>query len=162
MQYTMVNIHDEHVEDDQRQGVRRSSLFPEEDARNKAEADGRRAAELARFESLERLLIAQQKAQIDEGKTKAHDRSDAVDTLNAAIEAQDEREKLAEFETLKLIAEQKCLERNSTKSATNKIKQALNPSHEPKGPIEFKDACGRRFRFPWTLCKTWKVCRLVI
>lgn len=28
----------------------------------------------------------------------------------------------------------------------------------PKAPIEFKDAVGRKFSFPWHLCKTWKVC----
>jgi hypothetical protein len=26
-----------------------------------------------------------------------------------------------------------------------------------KAPIEFKDAVGRKFSFPWQLCKTWKV-----
>ena len=24
-------------------------------------------------------------------------------------------------------------------------------------PIEFRDAVGRKFRFPWKICKTWKV-----
>lgn len=27
----------------------------------------------------------------------------------------------------------------------------------PKPPIKFKDAVGRKFSFPWHLCKTWKV-----
>jgi len=26
-----------------------------------------------------------------------------------------------------------------------------------KAPIKFKDAVGRKFSFPWDLCKTWKV-----
>ncbi|KAF2766011.1 hypothetical protein EJ03DRAFT_278987, partial [Teratosphaeria nubilosa] len=25
-----------------------------------------------------------------------------------------------------------------------------------KAPIKFKDAVGRKFSFPWHLCKTWK------
>jgi len=28
-----------------------------------------------------------------------------------------------------------------------------------KAPIKFKDAVGRKFSFPWNLCKTWKVRR---
>lgn len=31
----------------------------------------------------------------------------------------------------------------------------------PKLPIKFKDAVGRKFSFPWHLCKTWKVGRLL-
>lgn len=29
---------------------------------------------------------------------------------------------------------------------------------ERKPPIKFKDAVGRRFRFPWEICSTWRVC----
>jgi hypothetical protein len=32
----------------------------------------------------------------------------------------------------------------------------LKPSLAPKPPIKFKDAVGRKFSFPWELCKTWK------
>lgn len=28
----------------------------------------------------------------------------------------------------------------------------------PKPPIKFKDAVGRKFSFPWDICKTWEVC----
>ena len=34
----------------------------------------------------------------------------------------------------------------------------LKPSGAPKPSIKFKDAVGRKFTFPWRLCKTWEVC----
>jgi hypothetical protein len=30
-------------------------------------------------------------------------------------------------------------------------------TRSPHAPIKFKDAVGRKFSFPWDLCKTWKV-----
>jgi hypothetical protein len=33
----------------------------------------------------------------------------------------------------------------------------LRPSDAPKLPIKFRDAIGRKFAFPWYICKTWKV-----
>jgi hypothetical protein len=32
----------------------------------------------------------------------------------------------------------------------------LRPVDTPKPPIKFKDAVGRKFSFPWHICKTWK------
>jgi hypothetical protein len=32
----------------------------------------------------------------------------------------------------------------------------LKPSDPPKAPIKFKDAVGRKFSFPWHICKSWK------
>lgn len=35
--------------------------------------------------------------------------------------------------------------------------QDVHDSSAPRAPIKFKDAVGRKFSFPWQLCKTWKV-----
>lgn len=32
------------------------------------------------------------------------------------------------------------------------------PSPTSKPPIKFRDFIGRKFSFPWRLCKTWEVC----
>lgn len=31
-------------------------------------------------------------------------------------------------------------------------------SSSSKAPIKLKDAVGRKFSFPWSLCKSWQVC----
>lgn len=35
--------------------------------------------------------------------------------------------------------------------------KAAKPAKEPDKPIKFKDAIGRRFSFPFDLCKEWRV-----
>ncbi|KAJ4357664.1 uncharacterized protein N0V89_002240 [Didymosphaeria variabile] len=47
-------------------------------------------------------------------------------------------------------------ELEKVKKAAEEEAAKLKPSDDPKPPIKFKDAVGRKFSFPWHLCKTWK------
>jgi hypothetical protein len=38
--------------------------------------------------------------------------------------------------------------------------QELQGSSSSKAPIKLKDAVGRKFSFPWSLCKSWQVCTI--
>ena len=59
----------------------------------------------------------------------------------------------------KALAEAKAAadELEKAKKAAEEEAAKLKPSDAPKAPIKFKDAVGRKFSFPWNLCKTWKV-----
>ncbi|EAT88644.2 hypothetical protein SNOG_03439 [Parastagonospora nodorum SN15] len=211
-------------------------LQKEEDEKNKAEEE-RKAAENAKFDRLEKILLSQQEAKIEKEKLKAKAAEDAKkaaaeakkkgdeDKLEkleklilaqkdeqlkreAALEAQraaDKKEKdeeaakvaaekqaaaekakymldaakarrkaAAEAEEIKkahekaaeeakqahekAIAEAKAAaeELEKAKKAAEEEAARLKPSDAPKAPIKFKDAVGRKFSFPWNLCKTWK------
>jgi hypothetical protein len=61
-------------------------------------------------------------------------------------------------EPSKAVSEQKLVTeelRLGLKAAEEELAK-LKPSLAPKPPIKFKDAVGRKFSFPWALCKTWK------
>jgi hypothetical protein len=59
----------------------------------------------------------------------------------------------------KALAEAKTVaeELEKAKKAAEEEAAKLKPSDAPKAPVKFKDAVGRKFSFPWALCKTWKV-----
>lgn len=86
--------------------------------------------------------------------------------LEAAQKAREEAEKkaAAEAEETKKAHEKALAEAKAAADDLEKGKKAaeeeaakLKPSDAPKAPIKFKDAVGRKFSFPWALCKTWKV-----
>lgn len=46
----------------------------------------------------------------------------------------------------------------AAKTAAENETERLRPGDDMlKPPIKFKDAVGRKFSFPWHLCKIWKV-----
>jgi hypothetical protein len=53
----------------------------------------------------------------------------------------------------KAVREAKNLEDNKRLSPPDEAKLG----NDQKEPIRFTDAVGRKFFFPWHLCKTWKV-----
>jgi hypothetical protein len=59
----------------------------------------------------------------------------------------------------KALAEAKATveELEKSRKAAEEEAAKLKPSDAPKAPIKFKDAVGRKFSFPWHICKTWKV-----
>jgi hypothetical protein len=60
-------------------------------------------------------------------------------------------DKIAELQTAKTAAE-------NAKIAAESEAASLRPGDDLlKAPLKFKDAVGRKFTFPWHLCKTWKV-----
>lgn len=112
----------------------------------KAEAESEAAEEAAEInadaEAAVKLLEAAKKAR-EEAETKA---AKEVEETKAAYE--------------KALAEAKAAaeELEKAKKAAEEEAANLNPkAEENKPPIKFKDAVGRKFSFPWHLCKTWKV-----
>jgi hypothetical protein len=207
-------------------------LLGKEEEEKKKEAEARRTAELAKFDRLESLLMAQTEAQIAKDKAKKQAAEDAAKSaadakkrgdedklasleklilaqkdeqlkreaaadaarkaaqeeadaqakkiaeekkaaaeaaallLEAAKKAREEAEKkaAAEAEETKKAHEKALAEAKAAADELEKAKKAaeeeaakLKPSDAPKAPIKFKDAVGRKFSFPWNLCKTWKV-----
>jgi hypothetical protein len=72
----------------------------------------------------------------------------AEEAAKAAKEESDK--KLAEAEAAKAELEKKQKELEEAVAKAAPIPDMLKP------PIKFKDAVGRKFSFPWHLCKTWK------
>lgn len=72
----------------------------------------------------------------------------AEEAAKAAKEESDK--KLAEAEAAKAELEKKQKELEEAVAKAAPIPDML------KAPIKFKDAVGRKFSFPWHLCKTWK------
>ena len=106
------------------------------DAKIAKEAADKKAAE----EAAQAILDAAAKAQKD-AETKAEE---------AAKKAQEEHDK--KVKELEAAAE----------AAKKEAAEAKGPGDEKKPPIKFKDAVGRKFSFPWHLCKTWKVSKTSI
>jgi hypothetical protein len=55
--------------------------------------------------------------------------------------------------------EKAAVELEKAKKAAEEEAARMRPTgDDKKSTIKFKDAVGRKFAFPWHLCKTWKVC----
>jgi hypothetical protein len=150
--------------------VRKTALI---EAERQAEKTRSEAEKLAK---LEQLILAQKEEQLKRDEAieavrmankhaadakaaafaaeKTAQAEAAAKLLEAAKKAQQDAEAKAEREEAELrgaIVEE--LEK-ATKAAEEAAK--FMPSDDPKPPIRFKDAVGRKFSFPWHLCKTWK------
>ncbi|TKA26324.1 hypothetical protein B0A50_05103 [Salinomyces thailandicus] len=106
-----------------------------------AAAAAKKASEEAEKRKTEEIAVASQKAK-EEAEKKAEE---------AAGKARDEYEK-------KLAEAQKAHEEAQKKQKELEEEAAKNkPTPDSlKAPIKFKDAVGRKFSFPWHLCKTYK------
>lgn len=113
-------------------------------AEKEAEAAAR-AAEKARAEEEKK-----RKQELDDAKKKAKEDAERK-AEEAAKKAQEEHEKkLAEAEKAKADTEKAKKELEEQIEKTKPTPDSLKP------PIRFKDAVGRKFSFPWHICKTWK------
>jgi hypothetical protein len=104
-----------------------------------------RAAEKLRIEEEKR-----RKEELDAATKKA--KADAEEKAKIAAEkAKEEHDKkLAEVEKAKTESEA------AKKALEEEIKKSKPTPDSLKAPIKFKDAVGRKFSFPWHICKTWK------
>ncbi|RMZ14151.1 hypothetical protein D0860_02222 [Hortaea werneckii] len=106
-----------------------------------AAAAAKKAAEAAEIKRKEEIAAAFQKAKEDAEKAAEE----------AAKKAKEEHEqKLAEAKKAQEDAEKKQKELEDEAAKNKPTPDSL------KAPIRFKDAVGRKFSFPWHLCKTWK------
>jgi hypothetical protein len=108
-------------------------------------------------EALEEKAAAQKKANEEKNKElKAAAEKAKLDAeKEAAKKAAEEKEKHdKEIEE----AKKKAAELEAGKKKAEEEAAKLRPTDDMlKSPIKFKDAVGRKFSFPWHLCKTWKV-----
>lgn len=128
----------------------------DEQLKREAAAEAARAAEKKEADEKAAKNAAEKKAAAEKAK----------ELLDAAQKAREEAEKkaAAEAEETKKAHEKALAEAKTAAEELEKAKKAaeeeaakLKPSDAPKAPIKFKDAVGRKFSFPWHLCKTWKV-----
>lgn len=112
----------------------------------KAEADAaevaaRKAREEEEKKKKEEIAVATSKAKEDAEKK-------AKEAADKAKEESDK--KLADAQKAKEEAEKK------KKDLEEEVKKNKPTPDSLKAPIVFKDAVGRKFSFPWSICKTWK------
>lgn len=150
--------------------------------RDKEKAEAPKKEEDDKFTKLEKLILLQKEEQIArekaaEARAKADkatvdaklakevaDKRAAEDTAKALTDAaakarKDAEEKAAdEAKKAKEEHEKKVKELTEAAEAAQKAADAAKAPGEKKLPIKFKDALGRKFSFPWEVCRTWKVC----
>ncbi|ODA77388.1 hypothetical protein RJ55_07016 [Drechmeria coniospora] len=114
------------------------------EAAMKAEADAKIAAEKKVAEEAERLKLIQEDA-----KRKAE--ADAAAKIEADKEAA--KKKAEADEAAK--KEHEALKKKIQEETKAKLEEAAKKASD-KAPIKFKDAVGRKFSFPFHLCKTWQ------
>ena len=152
------------------------------EAKQKENAEAAPKKDENQFSKLEALILAQKEEQIAREKAaeakaaeekaaaeakiakEAADKKAAEEAaqklLDAAATAQKNAEAKAEEAAKKAQEEheKKVNELEAAAAEAKKEADALKGSgDEKKPPIKFKDAVGRKFSFPWHLCKTWKV-----
>nr|POF03137.1 hypothetical protein CFP56_75502 [Quercus suber] len=112
----------------------------------KAEADAAEAARKRAEEEAEK----RKKQEIADASKKAKEEAEKT-AAEAAQKAKEEHEKkLAEAQKAKEDLEKKHKELEAEAAKLKPTPDSL------KAPIRFKDALGRKFSFPWHICKTWK------
>jgi hypothetical protein len=132
-------------------------LAAEKERLAKAEAEAaaaaaKKAEEEAEKRKKEEITAASKKAK-EEAEKKAEE---------AAKKAKEEHEKAAakaKEEHEKALEEAKKAHEEAEKKAKELAEEVEKNKPAPdmtKAPIKFNDAVGRKFSFPWHLCKTWK------
>lgn len=138
--------------------------------KHEEERAAREAASIARAES-EAAAAAAKKAKEEEEKKRQEEIAAASAAAKeaaekAAKEAADAAEKAAKdaAEAAQKEHEAKLAEATKAHEEAEKARKALEEAAEKakpppdamQPPIKFKDAVGRKFSFPWHICKTWK------
>ncbi|KAF4585460.1 kinetoplast-associated protein KAP [Ophiocordyceps camponoti-floridani] len=109
----------------------------------KAEAEAKAAAEKKAAEDADRLKLIQ-----EEAKLKAEIEA------KAKVEAEKEAAKKAAEDEAAAKKEQEAMKKRIVDEAKAKFMEEASKNTE-KGIINFKDAVGRKFNFPFALVKTW-------
>lgn len=121
--------------------------------------------EMIAKEKADAAAAAAAKAKDEEEKKKMEEIADATKKAKEAAEkkaeeaakkAKDEADK--KFKELEEAKEEALKKQKELEAETEKLKP---PDHTGKS-IKFKDAVGRKFSFPFHLCKTWKGMRTLI
>ncbi|KAK6431698.1 hypothetical protein LTR95_012145 [Oleoguttula sp. CCFEE 5521] len=119
-------------------------------ARAKEEEEKKKKAEIAAASALAKAE-AEKVAEVSAKKVKEESDAKLKQAEEASKNAKEESEKkLADAKKAKEDVEKK------KKELEDEIKKNAPLPDMLKPPIKFKDAVGRKFSFPWHLCKTWK------
>lgn len=137
LQKLILKHNQEQLEREKKAEEKAKSEAAAKEAAARAAADAAKAAEEKEKELKEAAKKAKEEAE-NEAKKKQEEEKEKFDKL-----MEEQKKKAAELEDKK-----KKLEEENKK---------LRPGDDMlKPPIKFKDAVGRKFSFPWHLCKTWK------
>lgn len=127
--------------------------------KHEEERVAREIAMIAKAEA-DAAAIAAAKAQEEADKKKKEEIADATKKAKEAAEkTAEEKAKKAKEESDKKLEElkKKQEEAEKKKKELEELVEKNKPTPDSlKAPIKFKDAVGRKFSFPWHLCKTWK------
>lgn len=124
------------------------ALIKQQDEERIAREKAIEAAELAKKLKAEQEAQKNQEIAAASAAAKAEAEKAAEDAAKKAKEESDK--KLAEAEAAKVELEKK------QKELEEAVQKNTPLPDMQKAPIKFKDAVGRKFSFPWHLCKTWK------
>ena len=124
--------------------IAREKAAEEKAAKEKADAEAKVAKEAAEKKAAEEAA----KALVDAA---------AIARAEAEIKAKGEAAKAKEEHDKKV----KELE-VAAAEAIKKAEALKGPDDDKMPPIKFKDAVGRKFRFPWKICKTWQVSKFLL
>jgi hypothetical protein len=124
------------------------ALIKQQDDERIAREQAIEAEKIAKIKKAEEEALKAQEIAAASAAAKAEAEKAAEAAAKLAKEESDK--KLAEAEAAKVELEKKQKELEEAVAKNKPI-----PDME-KAPIKFKDAVGRKFSFPWHLCKTWK------
>lgn len=124
--------------------------------------DAKKTTDADKIEKLEKLILKQKEEQVEKEKAaaeKAAAEAAAAALVEATKKAREEAEKEAadKAKAAKEGHEKELAEAKAAAEAAKAEAEALKPKEEKHAPIRFKDAVGRKFNFPFHMCKTWKV-----
>ena len=127
--------------------------------KHEEERVAREAAMIAKAEADAAAKAAAEARAIEEAKRKEEIAAASASAKAEAEKAAAEAAKAAEAEHAKKLEEaNKKHEAAETKKKEleEEVKKNKPTPDSQKAPIKFKDAVGRKFSFPWHLCKSWK------
>lgn len=108
------------------------------------------AEEKARADAKAAIIKAERDAKMAVVKAEADAKAEAQKAIEEA-----EAQAAEEIEKAKTAAKEAVAK--AQKEAELMIEKSLALNDDRKKPIKFKDAVGRKFRFPFHLCATWAV-----
>ena len=138
----------------QAEAAEKARIRLEEEAEKRRKAEIAEAAKKAKEDAEKKAEDAAKKAK------EAHEEAvkKAKDAHEAAVKkATEEHEK--KLKELEAATEEATKKQKASEEEAAKLKP---PPDSTRAPIKFKDAVGRKFSFPYHLCKTWKGMELLI
>ncbi|KAG2418624.1 hypothetical protein HFD88_001725 [Aspergillus terreus] len=127
----------------------------EREARDKREEERELALkQAAEAKAAEEARAAHEKKITEEAAARAREEAEKKAAEEAA-KAKEEAEKAAQDAAAEAAAKATEAANEAAQKQLEEVKNAAKAPEKPK-PIKFKDAVGRKFSFPFDLCRTWQ------